>query len=70
MQDEKNALIEAVTESTTDVSKKLKVRGPDHFSLFSLYYEGGGKLPQSLEGSKWTSRQEAERAAEAYHRGQ
>lgn len=70
MQDEKNALIEAVTESTTAVSKKLKVRGPDHFAMYSLYYEEGGRIPESLEGAKWTSREEAERAAEAYHRGQ
>lgn len=69
MQDEKNALIEAVTESTT-VASKLKVRGPDHFAMYSLYYEEGGKMPGSLDGAKWTSREEAERAAEAYHRGQ
>jgi hypothetical protein len=68
MQDEKNALIEAVTDTTTAVSK-LKVRGPDHYSMFSLYYENGGQVPGSLDGAKWTSRLEAERAAEAYHRG-
>lgn len=70
MQDEKNALIEAVTESTTAVGKKLKVRGPDHFSMYSLYYEEGGRIAECLEGAKWTSRQDAERAAEAYYRGQ
>ena len=68
MQDEKSALIEAVTDTTTVVSK-LKVRGPDHFSMFSVYYENGGKTPEALDGAKWTSRLDAERAADAYHRG-
>lgn len=70
MQDEKNALIEAVTEKTTDAVKKLVVKGRDSFGLYYVGWDQpGGRLPATLDTSKWTSEVEAQRVCDQYNKG-